>query len=156
MYDELLNKNNSDYLQNIEYVLNNLCNDTKEELIRLFGKKYFVNTFEIIDNTEIHIIKLEKNNEPVGLYGIIPQSETSAGIYLLTTDNLHKGNIFKFLRTAKKQVSVWSKKYKLLMDNLYKKNKTIMKWLLLLGFKPSEHENENFQIYYIGDINEYN
>ena len=69
---------------------------------------------------------------------------------------MHKGNVIKFLREAKKQVNQWTKEYKLIMDNWYKQNTTILKWLLLLGFKPSQYENEKFQIYYKGDINEYN
>lgn len=160
MYSELLDKNTYNSIFIVEAVLNNLCEDTKTELKNIcgtyVGNDYINNAFETIKDTDIHVIRLKSNNEPVGLYGLIPISKTSAGIYLLTTDNLHKGNVIKFLREAKKQVNQWTKEYKLIMDNWYKQNTTILKWLLLLGFKPSQYENEKFQIYYKGDINEYN
>jgi hypothetical protein len=156
MYSELLNKNTHNAIFIVEAVLNNLCEATVTELKKINGEDYLSKTFDTIKDTDIHVIRLKSNHEPVGLYGLIELSKTSAGIYLLTTDNLHKGNIIKFLREAKLQVNQWTKEYKLIMDNCYKKNINIQKWLLLLGFKPSEHQDENFQIYYKGDINEYN
>lgn len=156
MYSEILEKNEYNSIFIVEAVLMNLCEDTKTELIKNFGDDYIDETFDIIQDTEINVIRLKSNNEPVGLYGVIPQENNSAGIYLLTTDNLHKGNVITFLKQAKKQVNEWSQKYSLIMDNCYKKNETIKKWLKLLGFKPSQYQSEEFQIYYKGDINEYN
>lgn len=156
MYSEILKKNEHNSIFIVEAVLMNLCEDTKTELIKNFGDDYIDETFDIIQDTEINVIRLKSNNEPVGLYGVIPQENNSAGIYLLTTDNLHNGNLITFLKQAKKQVNEWSQKYSLIMDNCYKENKTIIKWLKLLGFKPSQYQNEEFQIYYKGDINEYN
>lgn len=155
MYSECLNKNKYDSIQIVEYVLENLCKDTVKELVKIYGKDYLKQTFQAITDTEIFVIKLKNNNEPVGLYGIIPLENNSAGIYLLTTDNLHKGNIITFIKGARKQVKEWQKQYKLIMDNCYKQNKTIKKWLTLLGFQPSVYQNKNFQIYYIGDLSLY-
>lgn len=141
--------------EEIKNVINNLCKDTVLELALNFGSDYRQKAFETIENAHKFIIKLKETNEAVGLFGLIPITEHSAGIFLLTTDNLHKGNIVTFLKQARKQVNEWSNDYKLIMDYCYKQNKTIQKWLTLLGFKPSEHQDIDFQIYYKGDISLY-
>jgi len=156
MYSELLDKTKS--LSDVEFVLDNLSDETKEELFLLFGKDYKHRTFDIIKNTEIFVIRLKENHKPVGVYGLISINENdnySKGIYLLPTNSLHEGNIITFLKGAKKQVISWARKYGLIMDNLYKENKTIQKWLKLLGFLPSPYQNDNFQLYYIGDLSQY-
>lgn len=141
----------------IKYVLNNLCDDTVLELVKLFGNSYKFKTFCLIRAlNKKYIIKLKHTNEPVGLFGLIPQSNNTAGIFLLTTDNLHKGNVITFLRSAKRQIEDWQSEYKLIMDSCYKKNETIKKWLRLLGFKASVYQDDDFQVYYKGDIGLYN
>lgn len=156
MYSELLDKTKS--LSEVQYVLDNLSEETKEELHLLFGNDYKQRTFEIIIKTEIYIIRLKENNKPVGVYGLVPVNDNdkySKGIYLLPTNSLHEGNIITFLKGAKKQVLAWARQYGLIMDNLYKENKTIQKWLKLLGFLPSPYQNDIFQLYYIGDLSQY-
>ena len=157
MYSELLDKTTNNSIYVIEAVLNNLCEDTKKELKKIYSENsdYLNSVFEAIKNTDIYLIRLKSNNEPVGIYGLIPQENNSAGICLLTTDNLHKGNVITFLKQAKKQVNEWLKDYKLIMDNCYKQNETIKKWLTLLGFQPSEYQDEDFQIYFKGDLSLY-
>lgn len=141
----------------IKYVLNNLCDDTVLELVKLFGNNYKFKTFNIIRALgKKYIIKLKHTNEPVGLFGLIPQSNNTAGIFLLTTDNLHKGNVITFLKGAKRQIEDWQSEYELIMDSCYKKNETIKKWLRLLGFKASVYQDNDFQVYYKGDIRLYN
>lgn len=142
-------------LPEIKKVIDNLCNDTTLELKLIFGSEYHEKILEAIKNTDNFIIRLKKTKEPVGLFGLIEFDEYSAGIYLLTTDKLHNGNIVTFIRQAKIQIGLWSEKYKLIMDNCYKQNMIIKKWLKLLGFKPSEYQDKDFQIYYKGDINLY-
>lgn len=155
MFSECLNKNTHDSIQTVEDVLENLCDDTVTELKKIYGTDYLRQTFEAIKDTEIFVIRLKNNNKPVGLYGLIPEGEQSAGIYLLTTRNLHNGNVITFLKEARKQVKKWSEEYKLIMDNCYKQNKIIKKWLALLGFQPSEYQDEDFQIYFKGDLSLY-
>ncbi len=141
----------------IKYVLNNLCDDTVLELVKLFGNNYKFKAFNLIRAlSKKFVIKLKKTNEPVGLFGLIPQSDNTAGIFLLTTDKLHEGNLITFLKGAKKQIEEWQTEYKLIMDSCYKKNETIKKWLILLGFKPSVYQDDSFQVYYKGDIGLYN
>lgn len=150
----------SEYAENeseINHVIENLCDDTVLELHTMLGDEYKkIVCEEIRQLTTKYLIKLRKTQEPVGLFGLLPQGKNSAGIFLLTTDNLHKGNVITFLKRAKKQVDEWSKEYGLIMDNCYKKNLTIQKWLRLLDFKPSEFQNDDFQVYYKGNIGLYN
>lgn len=150
MYSQPLKKY-SDFLK----VILNLSPKTEEEVKRLYGSNYTYALVQELFDTEMHVIKLVENNEPVGVYGVKELKKNSAGIFLLTTDKLHNGNMIKFLREAKKQIILWEQQYDLLMDNCYKRNKTIIKWLTLLGFKPSIYEDNYFQIYYKGNINEY-
>lgn len=153
MYSEVAENN-----EEMKYVLGNLCDDTILELRKIFGENYETPALnEINQLTTKYLIKLKSNNEPVGLFGLVPQlNPKTAGIFLLTTDNLHKGNVITFLKQAKKQVNEWLNDYDLIMDNCYKKNLTIQKWLRLLGFRPSRHHNDDFQVYYKGDIGLYN
>lgn len=138
------------------YVIKNLCNDTRKELELIYGNDYQKRVLEeIYKAQEKYIIKLKNTDEAVGLFGLTFEGEGVGGIFLLTTDNLHNGNLITFLRCTKLQIKEWEKNYKLIMDNCYKRNATIKKWLKLLGFKPSKHQNEDFQIYYTGDINLY-
>lgn len=144
-------------LREVRTVLDNLCDDTVLELEKLFGKNYKNKTFQIIRaiKAERYIIKLKNTNEPVGVFGLIPVNDNSGGIFLLTCDNLHKGNLITFLKSARIQTDKWCEQYKLIMDSCYKKNETIKKWLRLLGFKPSEYQDNDFQVYYKGNLSYY-
>ncbi len=151
MYSEkLLN------LNEIKYILERLNSEAVAELKVLFGNDYKNQAFQILRAAkEKFVIKLEKTKEPVGLYGVVHSTSSVAGIFFLTTNNLHKGNKIKLLRGAKNQISLWEKKYKLILDSCHKNNYIIAKWLRLLGFKPSEFQDNNIQIWYKGDLNEY-
>lgn len=152
MYQEKLTS-----LKDIRYILEKLNNEAVAELKKLFGNDYKNVTFKIIRVSigEKYLIRLAKNNEPVGVFGIIPQDDKVGGIFFLTTDNLHKGNKIKLLKGAKKQIAIWEQKYELIMDSCHKDNKIVAKWLHLLGFKPSKFEDNDIQIYYKGDIKLY-
>lgn len=141
----------------ILFVLDNLCTDTHIELLSKYGDEYKEYIFDsLLETNEKFVIRLKKDAEPVGLFGLIELDENSQGIFLLTTDNLHKGNVITFLKSAKRQIESWEKKYPLIMDLHYKENQTIKKWLKLLGFKASEkHQDDKFQIYYKGNIGLY-
>lgn len=144
-------------LKEVRTVLDNLCDDTVLELEKLFGKNYKKKVFQIIRliKAERFIIKLKSTNEPVGVFGLIPVNENSGGVFLLTCDNLHNGNVITFLKSARKQIADWCEKYKLIMDSCYKQNETIKKWLRLLGFKPSDYQDNDFQVWYRGNISYY-
>ncbi len=155
MYAEKFNNQCNDVI----HVIENLSHSTAVEMVGIFGYPYENILYQAIlqNKTESYVIKLKKTNEAVGLFGLTAQNlnKKSAGIYLLTTDNLKKGNIITFLKEAKKQVDVWTDKYDLLMDTCFKENKTIVKWLTLLGFKPSQYQDDNLQLYFKGDLSLY-
>lgn len=144
-------------LKEVRFVIDNLCYDTVLELKKTLGKDYKRKTFQIIRaiRKDKFIIKLKSTNEPVGVFGLIPVNEKAGGIFLLTCDSLHKGNLITFLKGARKQIDEWCEEYELIMDNLYKQNETIKKWLRLLGFKPSEYQDDDFQVYYRGNLKYY-
>lgn len=143
-------------VKEIRYVLDRLNPEAVSELKTLFGESYKKNAFQIIRAvTNKHIIKLEKTNEPVGVYGIIPMKQKNiCGIFFLTTENLHKGNKIKLLREAKKQIEIWGTRYETIMDSCHKSSETIKKWLTLLGFKPSGWEDNDIHVYYKGKWND--
>ena len=137
-------------------IVNSVTEKTREELIAIFGTDYQMPVCDVIFNApEKHLIRLKSTGEPVGIFGLTYEGEGVGGIFLLTTDKLHQGSILTFLRGAKTQINEWLNDYKLIMDNWYKKNETILKWLMLLGFQPSQIQNDEFQIYYKGDIKLY-
>lgn len=148
-------------LKEVRHVLEKLNKEAQAELKKLFGNDYKNVAFQIIRavKNEKYLIRLAKTNEPVGVFGIIPQGVNEAdkvgGIFFLTTDNLHKGNKIKLLKGAKRQIAIWEKEYSLIMDSCHKDNKTVAKWLHLLGFKPSKFEDNSIQIYYKGNIELY-
>ncbi|MCD8378374.1 MAG: hypothetical protein LUB59_06265, partial [Candidatus Gastranaerophilales bacterium] len=87
MYKETAN------LTDIKFVLDNLCDETLEELKLMFGEKYKTAAFdEIKGAVEKYIIKLKCTHEPVGVFGLVPatcdENMTTAGIFLLTTYNM--------------------------------------------------------------------
>lgn len=141
----------------ILFVLENLCIDTHIELLSKYGDAYKEYIFDsLLETEEKFVIRLKNNAQPVGLFGLIEVAENCQGIFLLTTDDLHKGNVITFLKCAKRQIDLWEKKYPLIMDLHFKENQTIKKWLKLLGFKASEeHQDDKFQIYYKGNIGLY-
>jgi len=141
----------------IKYVLARLNKEAIRELKLLFGSNYKNNVFQIIQKAqgEKFVIKLQKTDEPVGLFGIISEGVSVGGIFFLTTENLHLGNKIKLLKGAKRQIKIWEKKYKLILDSCHKGNKTIEKWLSLLGFQPSVLQDKDIRIWYKGDLNVY-
>lgn len=137
-------------------LLSKLCNKAKEVLEALYGKDFVsIVANQIIEGPEKAFIRLKSTDEAVGIFGLTDQGDKVGGIFLLTTDNLCKGNMTTLLRGAKKQIREWERSYDLLLDNSCKKNTHIQKWLKLLGFKPSDLQDENFRIYYKGNLSLY-
>ena len=134
----------------IEDVLNNLHKKTKEELTLFLGEDYKEKTIDtIFYSKRRYLIKLA-DNSIVGVFGVIEHAKNAAGIFLLTKDKL-QGHKINFIRQAKKVINIWEKEYDLLFDCCYIKNEKIKKWLLMLGFKASEHKINDFRVYYKGN-----
>lgn len=134
----------------IDYIIENLCDKAIDELLIKFGKSYEYDTkiyLYSIPFKNIKIIRLKNNDEPVALFGYIPLENNSAGIFFLSTNNLYEGNMIKFLKGTKHYIDEWSKEYPILLDDCYKKNDSVIKWLKFLKFEPTTTESDNFQIY---------
>lgn len=137
-------------VNDINFVVAHLCNKAIEELRVKFGNSFRYDTLCYLYNVPfrfIKTIKLKKTGETVGLFGLVPLTDDSAGIFFLSTEKLYEGNMFLFLRETKKQIEAWNSKYEILLDDCYKQNKSVIKWLKILGFKPTADEDKNFQIY---------
>ena len=136
--------------KDIDYIVEHLCDKAIIELKEKFDKDYKFETLAYLTDVEfenIKCIRLKENNEPVALFGVIPLENNSAGIFFLSTDNLYKGNMIQFLKGTKSYIDNWNQKYKILLDDCYKKNDSVIKWLKFLKFEPTESGDENFQIY---------
>lgn len=123
----------------IEYVLDNLSDLTVEELIFAFGyewKKEIKTLLKFVK--ELYVIRLKKDDSAVGLFGIDEISQKSAGIYLLLSEEIKKGNMIHLIRESKKVVEKWLEEYDELLDDCHYENEKIIRWLMLLGFKPTD------------------
>lgn len=146
--------------EDIDFVIDNLCEKVIEELKVMFGDDYKFLLSEQLYNLQledIRTVRLKKNNEPVAIFGLIPLNEYPsiniiAGIFFLSTENLYQGNMITFLKGTKKVVDCWAKQYQLLLDKCYKRYSSVVKWLKFLGFEPHpESKGKDFQIYFKGD-----
>lgn len=141
-------------INDIAYVLDNLSELTKDEIVYAFGIDF---KNEILPKVylakESWLIKLKETDETVGVFGLIEETKDIAGVFFLTTKNLNKGNMIKLLRHAREVVEEWNKKYQLLLDDCFVENEKIVKWLHSLGFKayPAE-ETGSFKTFYKGNL----
>ena len=140
-------------INDVYEVLDNLSELTKEELIKSFGEDYKSKMKNIFCfTTWVYLIRLKTDDRPAGLFGLIEETKEVAGIFFLSTDRIYQGNMIKLIRESKKVVDEWLKEYKVLLDDCYLENKKVMKWLCLLGFKPTgEIKEGGFATYYKGD-----
>lgn len=123
----------------IEEIIEKLSGLTVEEAIIRFGNNWKKEVKTIINLAkEKFVIRLKNSNIPVGVFGLIEESEDVAGIFLLLSEEIKKGNMIHLIRESKKVVDDWSKNYKALLDDCHYENEKIIRWLMMLGFKPTE------------------
>ena len=124
----------------VESVLNNLSELTKDELILSFGKDYRDKLINILSISKcLYLIKLKKDNCSVGMFGLIEESKKEAGIFFLSTNEIYQGNMIKLLKTSKIIIDEWLEEYETLLDDCHQENLKVKKWLEFLGFKPTEN-----------------
>jgi hypothetical protein len=140
-------------IKDVEEVLDNLSELTKEEIIKSYGKDYKSKMKNIFCFANwVYLIRLKTDNKPVGIFGLIEETSEIAGIFFLSTDGIYQGNMIKLIRESKKVVDEWLKEYKVLLDDCYLENEKVKRWLHLLGFKPTgEIKEGGFATYYKGD-----
>lgn len=137
----------------INFVMDNLCSASENELRDIFGKDYKQKVIEKILQTEDkNLIKLKATGEAVGIVGVVKVNLNVGGLFFVSTDSLKNGNMFTLLRDSKIYVQEWSKQYKLLYDQCSNKNLLVMKWLEFLRFNLLSSTDE-FNLYYKGELN---
>lgn len=128
----------------IEEVIDKLIGLTVEELITRFGFEWKKEVKAIVNLAkEKYVIRLKENDEPVALFGIIEETQDIAGIFLLMSEEIKKGNMIHLIRQSKAIVDDWMKNYKALLDDCHFENEKIIRWLMFLGFKPTDEIKDN-------------
>ena len=123
----------------VENVLDNLSELTKDELILSFGKDYRDKLINILSISKcLYLIKLKKDNTSVGMFGLIEEDKKTGGIFFLSTNEIYQGNMIKLLKTSKIIIDEWLEEYETLFDDCHQENLKVKKWLEFLGFKPTE------------------
>ena len=79
-------------------------------------------------------MKLVKNNQIIGMYGISKHGI----IWFLGTDEM-ENNPFYFVREGKKVINKWLKTHKTLWNIVDSRNRTHIKWLEVIGAKFNKH-----------------
>ena len=131
----------------VEEVIDKLIGLTVEELIIRFGFEWKKEVKAIVNLAkEKYVIRLKENDEPVGLFGIIEETQDVAGIFLLMSEEIKKGNMIHLIRQSKAIVDDWMKDYKALLDDCHFENEKIIRWLMFLGFKPTDEIKDNYFI----------
>ena len=133
----------------ISYVLENLRQEDKKEMVIEFGNHWKEIIFCRAVQSEIYGIVDEKE-KILGFFGIKGINEKYAQVCLLSTDDLSKQG-FIFLKKAKRIVAEWNKRYSTLYNFVYKENKQAIKWLRWLGFTLSEIDNDRMYFYKVCD-----
>ena len=119
-------------------LLDNLSELTKQELILSFGKNYKDKVINLLSISKcLYLIKSKSNNNAVGMFGLLEEDKKTAGIFFLTSDEIHQGNMIKLLKTSKVVIDEWLEDYEVLLDDCHKENIKVRKWLEFLGFKPN-------------------
>jgi len=129
---------NENYL---DYVLNNLRDDDRFEMMFEFGEDYIEIIKEELKSASSHIqIIVNEINEPLGIFGYKEIDSETAEICLLVTDEFKR--YFKdFIYQAKTYIAEWMQEYSRLENFVYKHNKQAMRWLKILGFQIVEYDD---------------
>lgn len=70
----------------------------------------------------------------LGMYGVVPVSESVATIWCLATEELVSDLKFTFIKHCRKEIAEIVKGYDLVFNMVYSKNTKHIKWLKVMGF----------------------
>ena len=85
-----------------------------------------------------------EDDEPVGMWGVIPVGEMLGGVWMLATNGLTKSGArqLSFLRQARRYVDQMQEEYPVLANCVDARNKVHIRWLRWMGFTfIAEHPN---------------
>ena len=135
--------------EDIKYLAPRLRQADKEEILASVGlTPYEALMFGYLENVIVFTI-VNKNNEPVAIFGINDVGQNVGAIWLLATDKL-KDIQYSFLRENKKVIDFLNTKYKILWNFVDCRNSLHIKWLKWCGFKFINKQKRgvlNIQIY---------
>jgi hypothetical protein len=121
-------------LEDIKYLAPRLRQADKEEILASVGlTPYEALMIGYLENVIVFTI-VNKNNEPVAIFGINDVGNNVGAIWLLATDKL-KDIQYTFLRENKKVIDFLNTKYKILWNFVDCRNSLHIRWLKWCGFK---------------------
>jgi hypothetical protein len=121
-------------LEDIKYLAPRLRKSDKEEILASVGlTPYEAMMIGYLENVIVFTI-VNKNNQPVAIFGINDVGQNVGAIWLLATDKL-KDIQYSFLRENKKVIDFLNTKYKILWNFVDCRNSLHIRWLKWCGFK---------------------
>lgn len=127
-------------IDDVNYIINNLRLEDKEEISCLLGENWKQKAFDSIYNTDFHILigKTKRGDVPVLMGGAWETDPIKASgvacVWLLSTDEIKNYQIC-FLREMMKEFKKYDEKYWLTYNIIHKNNHMAKKWLKRFGFK---------------------
>ncbi len=85
-----------------------------------------------------------EDDEPIGMWGVIPMGEMLGGVWMLAANSLVKSKArqWSFLRQARSYVDQMQEEYPVLANCVDARNKVHIRWLRWMGFTfIAEHPN---------------
>jgi hypothetical protein len=127
-------------LEDIKYLAPRLRTSDKKEILASVGlTPYEAMMIGYLENVIVFTI-VNKNNEPVAIFGINDVGQNVGAIWLLATDKL-KDIQYSFLRENKKVIDFLNTKYKILWNFVDCRNSLHIRWLKWCGFKFINKQN---------------
>ena len=133
------------------YVLNNLREEDKKELINIYSIDWYEKTVESFANREFLVLygfDNKKNNVPIAIGGvdtIFDKSHRIACVWLLSTIWV-SNNKKLFFNTLKTQSLLAEKEFDVLFNFVYQSNYSSKKWIKKLGFNFDNPKPIGFSI----------
>ena len=121
-------------LEDIKYLAPRLRYEDKREILANSGLAPYEALYFSYRYADISFTIVNKQNEPVAIFGINDAGNNVGAIWLLATDKL-KDIQYSFLRENKKVIDFLNTKYKILWNFVDCRNSLHIKWLKWCGFK---------------------
>ena len=135
-------------LKTIDYICENLSDSSTEELEIIYGEDYkqylkaeLINCVMYEDITALCL----DDNTPVAIFGLMNYDDDSKNLFFVSTKAINEVSPLYLIKQSIKQIKLWMFKYKKnLLDQVYRKNTQVIKWLKLLGFEKIDDIGEFF------------
>lgn len=124
-------------LKDIKYILHNLRNEDKHEIISQFGENYIEEYSNLImKRNDYFVLGCKKSDDtPVCMGGIADTDENGIGmVWLLCTPEIVNYQ-HCLLRNIKKDIQFFDKNYWFTFNYIFKENYLAKKWLSKFGYK---------------------